>query len=70
MKPKILQTEAEYQAALAVLETLMDAAPGSPEEEELDLYARLVEQYEQEHFPIAPPTPGEALRFRMEQFGL
>ena len=35
MEPKVLKTEADYEAALAHVETLMDAAPGSPEEEAL-----------------------------------
>lgn len=70
MKPKVLKTEAEYEAALQTIETLMDAAPGSPEEEELELFALLVEQYEAEHYPIAPPDPVDAILFRMEQEGL
>jgi HTH-type transcriptional regulator / antitoxin HigA len=57
MKPKVLKGEAEYQEALAYVETLMDAAAGSPEEEELELFAMLIEQYEQEHFPIDLPDP-------------
>lgn len=68
--PKIIRTEEEYQAALAHLETLMDAIPGSPEEDELDLFALLVEKYEEEHFPIDLPDPIEAIKFRMEQQGL
>jgi HTH-type transcriptional regulator / antitoxin HigA len=70
MKAKILKTEADYEAALAYIETLMDAAPGSPEEEELSLFALLVEQYEREHYPIAPPDPIDAILFRMDQEGL
>ena len=70
MKAKILKTEAEYEAALAYIETLMDAAPGSPEEEELSLFALLVEQYEREHYPIDPPDPIDAILFRMDQEGL
>lgn len=70
MKPKIIETEAEYEAALAYIETLMDAAPGSPAEEELELFALLVEKYEEEHFPIDLPDPVEAIKFRMEQEGL
>ena len=45
---------------------LMDAQPGSPDEQELELLALLVEQYEQKHFHIAPPDPGSGLLFRME----
>ena len=70
MKPKIIKNEAEYEAALAHIETLMDAAPGSTEEEELERFALLVEHYEKEHYPIAPPDPIDATLFRMEQAGL
>ncbi len=70
MKAKILRTEAEYQAALDYVATLMDAPPGSTEEDELELFAMLIEQYEEEYLPIAPPDPVDALLFRMEQEGL
>jgi HTH-type transcriptional regulator / antitoxin HigA len=70
MKPKIIKSEAEYEAALAHIETLMDAAPGSAEEEELELFALLVEQYEKENYPIDLPDPVDAILFRIEQQGL
>jgi HTH-type transcriptional regulator/antitoxin HigA len=70
MKPKIIKNEADYQAALAYLETLMDAQPGTPEEEELELFAMLIETYEQAVFPIDLPDPVSAIEFRMEQQGL
>jgi HTH-type transcriptional regulator/antitoxin HigA len=50
-----LKTEEEYTATLALVETLMDAKAGSPEEEELKLWSPLVERYEQEQFPIVLP---------------
>lgn len=70
MKPKVIKTEAEYEEALAHLETLMDASPGSTEEEEVELFAVLIENYERENFPIGLPDPVEAIQFRMEQQGL
>ena len=70
MNIKILKNEAEYKAALVRMDALMDAATGSPEEEELELLAVLVEKYEQEHYPIEHPDPVEAIKFRMEQEGL
>ena len=70
MKPKILKTEDEYNAALSCVESLMDAAPGSADEEELELWSLLVERYEQEKFPVDLPDLVEAIRFRMEQEGL
>jgi len=67
VKAEGIKTEAEYEAALAHVAALMDAAPGSPEEAELELFGLLVEQYEQEHYPIALPDPVEAIRFRNDQ---
>jgi len=67
MKPKVLQSERDYQAALAHVESLMDQA--SLNETELVLWSLLVEKYEEEHFPIATPDPIQAIRFRMEQAG-
>lgn len=70
MKPKMIKNETDYQAALAHLEALMDAQPGTPEEEELELFAMLIETYEQVVFPIGLPDPVSAIQFRMEQQGL
>src|SRR5438046_2052851 len=70
MKPKIIKTEAEYQATLARIETIFDARPGTAKGDELELLLLLVETYEDKAYPIDPPDPIVALRFRMEQEGL
>lgn len=70
MKPKVLKSEAEYDAALAEMAAFMDAAPGSPDEEALELWGLIIQKYEQEHYPIDLPDPIDAIRFRMEQAGL
>lgn len=70
MKPKILQTKADHTAALSRVEALMDAAPGSSKEAELELWTLLIEDYETKHQPVPPPDPIEAIRFRMDQLGL
>src|SRR5206468_11921674 len=70
MKPKIIKTEAEYQATLARIETIFDARPGTAKRDELELLLLLVETYEDKAYPIDPPDPIAALRFRMEQAGL
>jgi HTH-type transcriptional regulator / antitoxin HigA len=67
---KVIKTEEEYEEALAVVEQLMDAEPGSDEENELELLSVLIEKYEEEHYPIAMPDPISAIKFRMEQQGL
>lgn len=70
MSPKILKTPEEHELALARVASLMNAAPGSLEEAELELWSLLVEKYEEEHFPIEAPDPVSAIEFRMEQQGL
>ncbi len=70
MKPKIIRNEEMYEEALAFVSTLMDAKPGSRQEDELELWSLLIEQYEKEHHPIEDPDPIEAIRFRMDQLGL
>ncbi len=67
METKGLKTETEYETVLAQIETLMDAKPNSPQEEELERLAILVEEYEREHYPIPEPDPIDAIKFRMEQ---
>jgi HTH-type transcriptional regulator/antitoxin HigA len=70
VKPKIIKTEAEYQATLARIETIFDAKPGTGKGDELELLLLLVETYEDKAHPIDLPDPIEALRFRMDQEGL
>lgn len=70
MKPKLIKTEADYRAALTRIDEIFDAKPGTSDGEELDLLATLVELYEDNAFPIDPPDPIAAIRFRMEQANL
>jgi HTH-type transcriptional regulator / antitoxin HigA len=69
-KIRAIRTEADYKAALAHIDTLMDAEAGTPEGEELDVLTDLVELYEAKHEPMGYPSPLAAIRFRMEQAGL
>ena len=70
MKPKIIKTDSEYQATLARIEKIFDARTGTPKGDELELLLLLAETYEEKVYPIDPPDPIAALRFRMEQAGL
>ena len=47
----------------------MDAEANTPEAEELELLATLVELYEDEHYTMDTPEPIDAIKFRMEQLG-
>ncbi len=65
-----IRTEQDYKRALARVAELMDAKPDTPQGDELDVLATLIEAYEDKHFPIDAPDPVEAILFRMEQVGL
>ena len=67
---KPVRTEADYSAALARIEELMDSVPDSPESEELDALADLLEMYEARHMQMGYPSPIAAIEFRMDQAGL
>ena len=47
-----IQTKKDYEEALKRLEVIWGAKQGTPEDEELDVLATLIEKYEEEHFPI------------------
>ena len=69
-KIKPVRTKQDYEDALARIDALMDAAPGSPEFDELDILVDLVELYESKHEPMGYPSPLAAIEFRMEQGNL
>jgi HTH-type transcriptional regulator/antitoxin HigA len=69
-KIRAIRTAADYDAALAHIDVLMDAEHGTAEGEELDVLTDLVGLYESRHFSMGYPDPIEAIRFRMEQGGL
>jgi len=64
---KPIRTEKDYEQALAEVEDLWDARTGTPKGDRLDVLATLIEAYEAEHYPMDPPDPIEAIKFRMEQ---
>ena len=67
MNLKPIKTKKDYQQALERLELIFDANNGTKEGDELEILGILIDQYENEHFPIDLPDPIEAIKFRMEQ---
>jgi len=67
MNIRPIKTEADYERALAETEQLWGVAVNTPKGDKLDILLTLVEAYEQAHYPIDPPDPVEAIKFRMEQ---
>lgn len=72
MDRKPLRTEADYNAALKEVEKFFDKEPEAetPEADYFEVLVLLIEAYENKHYPIAPPDPVEAIKFRMDQAGL
>ena len=65
-----IKTEKAYKMAVNRLESIADAPIGTPEAEEADELATLIEAYEEQHFPIGLPHPIEAIKIRMDELGL
>lgn len=70
MNIKAIKTEKDYNQALKRLEAIFHAPADTPEGDEADVLSILVEKYEDEQYPIGPPDPIEAIKFRMEQTGM
>src|SRR6266516_342308 len=65
-----IRTKRDYEAALKEVERLWAAKTGTSDGDRLDVLATLIDAYEAEHYPMDPPDPIEAIKFRMEQQGL
>ena len=68
----IIHNDEDHAEALAALDGLLDVEPqpGSPEDDDLQLLALVIEAYEKERWPIGLPDAVDAIRFRMDQQGL
>lgn len=69
-----IRSEADYRAALKTAEAFFDAPeepdPASEEGGFFEALLTLIEAYERKHYPVDPPDPVDAIKFRMEQQGL
>ncbi|NCN72085.1 MAG: transcriptional regulator [Betaproteobacteria bacterium] len=67
-----IHNELDYTAARKQVSALVDLDPPrfSPEGDRLAILGLMVQAYEAEHYPIDPPDPIEAIKFRMDQQGL
>ena len=66
-----IRSEADYDAALTEIEHYFNNEPklGTAAADRFDLLALLIGDYEERHWPIEPPDPIEAIRWRMETAG-
>jgi HTH-type transcriptional regulator/antitoxin HigA len=69
---RVIKSRTEYEETLSTLENLLDhsPAPGTPENEEVELLILLIQDYESREYRFVPPDPIEAIKFRMEQQNL
>jgi HTH-type transcriptional regulator/antitoxin HigA len=67
---KPIRSRRDYEAAIKAVERLWGAKAGTRDGDRLDVLATLIDSYEAEHYPMDPPDPVEAIKFRMEQQGL
>lgn len=69
---KPIKTEKQYNTVLARIYDLMqmDIKKGSKLGDELEVLALLAEDYGNKHYPIPPPHPIEAIKFRLDQMGI
>jgi HTH-type transcriptional regulator/antitoxin HigA len=63
MTIKPIRTDRDHEKALVRIEKIFGAKPGTPEFDELDVLATLIDAYEREHHPIDPPSPVEVIKF-------
>lgn len=70
MDVRPIKTKSDYRRALKEIEGLMNAKPGTPKGDRLDVLVTLVEAWEAKHYPVDLPDPIEAIKYHMEQKGL
>ncbi len=66
-----LRSDAELKRALAKIERYFarEPKPGTAAADRFDLLALVIEDYEKKRWPIEPPDPVDAIRYRMETGG-
>lgn len=67
---KPIRTRKDHTNAMKEVGALWGAKSGTPKGDRLDVLATLINAWEAVHYPMDPPDPIEAIKFRMEQQGL
>ncbi|MFN8443753.1 MAG: transcriptional regulator [Caldilineaceae bacterium] len=66
-----IKNEADYESALEEIDSLMSTVKaGTPEHAQLEILSRLVEDYEEIHYPMGTPDPIAMIEFVLEARGL
>ena len=69
---KPIKNNTQYQSSLERIYTLLqkEIKANSSESDELEILSILVKEYENEHYPVPPPNPLDAIRFRLDQMNM
>jgi len=67
---KPIKTESDYRKALKRLDEIFEARPETPESDEADILALLVDDFEKKYYPIEAPDPIEAIKISMQELQL
>lgn len=70
MNIKPIRTEKDYEEALTRLREIWDCEDGTPESDELDVLASLIESYGSRHYPFEPVHPLDQLKYELEELGV
>jgi len=70
MELKPIKSEKDYRKGLERLEVIFDALINTKEGDEAEILSLLIENYENEHYPIEAPDPIEAIKIRMEELNM
>ena len=70
MKIAPIKTNVDYEQTLERLEVIFDAAPDTIEGDEAEILTMLIDNYENQYFPIDAPDPIEAIKIRMEEMNI
>lgn len=67
---KPIRNDSDLQEAFKRLEVIFQSEEGTPEFDEMEVLATLIEVYENKYHPIKAANPIDAIKFRMEQQSL
>lgn len=70
MNVKPIKSDKDYRNALERLEVIFDAPIDTKEGDEAEILSLLIENYENERYPIEAPDPIEAIKIRMEELNM
>ena len=70
MNIKPIHSNQDYLESLQRFELIFSALKGTPESDEADILAIIIDEYEKKHFAIESPDPIEAIKIRMAEMQL